>query len=131
MQHTLSIAPLALLLGSASCLACDCASSSLADRVKWSSDVYVGEIVRHAPLVSLKLRVVERFKGAARQNVTLITGRGDCDYFLRGADAQPGEQFLVFMTSSAAGNTVNRCLGTAPAAVALPDLRALRTGAYK
>lgn len=126
-----SIVPLAMLLCASNGLACDCATASLAERVESSNDVFLGEVVRHTPLVSVELRVMERFKGATSNNVAVATGQSPCDYFLRSADAQPGGKFLVFMTSGAAGNTVNRCFGTAPAAEASPELELLRNGSFR
>ena len=123
-------ATLAFSLWSASGLACDCASSSLADRVKWSRDVFLGEVVAHAPLASVELRVLERFKGAATSPVVVATGRSDCDYFLQADSARPGDRFLIFMTRTA-GHSVNRCLGSAPVADASADLAALRSGRGK
>lgn len=117
---------IAFLVCSANCLACDCASTPLAERVKESTAVYLGEVVRHAPLRSVELRVLERFKGDIPDRVTVVTGRSECDYFLRAADAQPGDKFLVFMRAGAAGNTVNRCFGSAPAASSSADLDMLR-----
>lgn len=38
-----SLASAALLLCTANCLACDCATSSLADRVNWGNNFYLGE----------------------------------------------------------------------------------------
>jgi len=122
---------LAWLCCAGNSLACDCVTFSFADRVLGSQGVFLGEVLRHTPLVSVEFRVLEPFKGARQESVTIVTGRSLCDYFLRSQDAQPGDRFLVFMSTGATGNTVNRCFGSALAAVAAAELKILRRGTFK
>jgi hypothetical protein len=117
---------LAILLWSGAACACDCATSPLAQRARWSSEVFIAEVIEYKPLLSVELRVVESFKGAHRGKRTISIGPSDCDYFLPPLNPQPGDRFLVFMSKAAGKNTVSRCLGSRPAASADADLKVLR-----
>jgi hypothetical protein len=103
----------------------------LAQRVGWSSEVFIAEVFEYKPLLSVELRVVESFKGGRRGKRTISIGPSDCDYFLPPLNPQPGDRFLVFMSMAAGKNIVSRCLGSRPAASAAADLQMLRNHLYK
>ena len=117
-----------LLLWSSSSLACSCGTASLSERLRLSAYVFRGEVVVHTPLQSVELRVLERFKGETPRQLSVVTGRSDCDYFLPPTLARPGDQFLIFMNETSLGNTVSRCLGSAPVESASIELKLLREG---
>jgi hypothetical protein len=125
MKTVRVIVALAALLAT-SAIACDCATLSVQKREQESESIFVGQVVRHEPLKSIELRVVEAFKGEANRTVTVPTGVNDCDYFVKPVEARAGERFLVFLTKSDGGLSINRCLGTAPLAGADKDLAYLR-----
>ena len=129
MSRTLITA--VLLLCSSSGLACDCGTLPLSERVRLSTYVFHGEVVVHTPLQSVELRVLERFKGETPGQLSVVTGRSDCDYFVPPTLARPGDQFLIFMTKTSLGNTVSRCLGSAPVESASSELKLLREGPKK
>lgn len=116
-----------LLLLASRALACDCGNLPLPERLDLSTSVFIGEIVEHAPLSSVKLRVVERFKGQASEIVSIVNGQSDCDYFLPPTGARLGDRFLIFLTKSTSSNTVvSRCLGSAPVASVSGEIKLLR-----
>ena len=116
-----------LLLFASRALACDCGNLPLPERSDLSTSVFIGEIVEHAPLSFVKLRVVERLKGEASGIVSIVDGQSDCDYFLPPTVAHLGDRFLIFLTKSSSGNTVvSRCLGSAPVASVSGKIKLLR-----
>ena len=122
---------LMLLVWSSGAYACDCARSSLNERVSWSSAVFVGEILEFIPLVSVQLKVVESFHGSSRGSLTISIRPSDCDYFLPPLSPQAGDQFLVFMNTTGKINTVSRCLDSAPASSASTEIQLLRDRSQK
>jgi hypothetical protein len=119
------------LLATSYALACDCATLPLAQRMSSSTDVIVGEVVRHVALGSVELRVLERFKGDSASPITIVTGQSDCDFFLPPTTARPGEKYLLFLTKSESRITANRCLGSALVSAASDQLKTLRSIATK
>ena len=94
--------------------------------MRLSSAVFLCEVLEHRPLKSVKLRVLERFKGRTMSQVIVDTGQNDCDYFVPPTRPRVGDKFLVFLTQSSTHYTVSRCLGTAPAASASSEIRLLQ-----
>lgn len=106
--------------------ACQCQPSDLDSRFRQSDAVFVGTVMRHAPLEFVELNVVSRFKGSVPDRVSIITGRGDCDYFLPPVYPKLGDRYLLFVSVREGLFTASRCLGSAPEAKAEQDLARLR-----
>ena len=111
--------------------ACDCATLPLVERVKWSSEVFIAEVLEYKPFLSVELRVLESFKGASRGKLTVSIGPSDFDYFLPPVNPLQGDQFLVFMSKTAERNMVIRCLGSESAASRSSDIQVLRNRSHK
>ncbi len=122
---------LVILLWACPSYACDCATLPLAERVQWSSEVFLAEVLEYKPFLSVELRILESFKGASYGKLTVSNGPSECDYFLPPVNPRAGDQFLVFMSKTAERNTVSRCLGTESAASGSADIEILRNRLHK
>lgn len=115
-----------LFSGVTNAVACDCATTPVDLRANASDVVFVGEIVRHEPLKSVDITVLEVFKGTTARQVSISTGLSECDYFLKPIEQKPGDLFLVLLTKRDGRSAVNRCLGTAPLNEAASDVAYFR-----
>ena len=116
----------ALLLMARTAMACDCVQMSFEERLKSSDLVFLASVVDHVPFQSMNLKVIERFKGHAMDQILVHPGRSDCDYFVPPVSAKEGDRFLVFATLRNEEVVVGRCLGTGTEAESAQDLMQLR-----
>ena len=108
------------------CSACSCMESPLAQRVDWSTHVFIAKVIKFHPFEAVEMEVTESFKGSGVNRVTIAVAGSDCDYFLPPIDPKPDERYLIFMTRIAGKNIVSRCLGSGPSASKVAEISILR-----
>ena len=126
-----AIPTLLFFVWASACSACDCVDSPLAQRLDWSSDVFIADVIEHRPLGAVEMVVTESFKGSAVEKITIAVAGSDCDYFLPPINPMPNQSYLIFMTRIAGKNTVSRCLGSGPSDSKVAEISILRDRAKK
>jgi hypothetical protein len=102
--------------------------SPLAQRIDWSTDVFIGKVIEVRPLDAVRMEVLESFKGSTVGEIAIAVDGGDCDYFLPPVDPKIKQNYLIFMSTIAGKNSVSRCPGSGPVESKTEEISILRSG---
>ena len=116
------------ILAAVDAAACVCIDLGPKTSFKGATVVFLGEVVEDSNGV-IRLRVLERFKGAAGESVEVSTLREtSCSY---GGATPPGSRHLIYGWREEGGMlSAGQCSRSAPEARAACDLRYLRSRAW-
>ncbi|HEX6087768.1 MAG TPA: hypothetical protein VF266_24770 [Thermoanaerobaculia bacterium] len=115
---------LALLAAPHTLHACTCLVSEPKSEFKSATAVFAGEVLESADGV-VRLRVLERFKGAQSQVVEVQNNVSTCEY----GGLTPGSQHLIYAHEHLGSLTVSICTRSRPLERAECDLGYLRSRA--